>query len=375
MNENRIVIIGIGALMEKLMPCFENLLGGDIEKNLIATTADEGDVDRKRQIFPFEIVVGDNTYALDKMRPDIIVFAVPPQVAMEVTEKDLVPYYEKCRAADLKIPVLYVFPPRPAADFYLGKLGADLEVCHILPNVILSIGGKKLENEGLNFITVSDDSVWNEADRETLEKFMSATGHCIYLHPSKVMTIMTSGVGVINYAFVLETMSCALKEAGYEADINTLAEAARYALSKYTGLEVTSDVPGRTCLPDEIFEAVSGFTVKYYDGLRRYCSELGLDDETAKEFVDRYFDFYLHFYMSEPESSIKGLVASQTTKGGVAEKGEIVYRENMKDRLYSVFSQIGKKTPDDLFYKEVEEYILDCSKQVLAHGASMGKKK
>ena len=370
----KMVIIGMGALMEKMLPCFEALLGDTLSSNLIATTADAGDIERKRAHFPFRLILNDNKEALEEMNPDIIVFAVPPQLAAEVCEKDIVPYYQKCRDKGREIPVLYVFPPRPAADYYLEKLGSDLKVCHILPNVILSIAGKKLEGEGLNFITISDKSVWNSEDRETLERFMSGTGECIYILPKNVMAIMTSGVSVINYAFVLNTMKDALLKAGYEIPINTLAQGCRYALEEHTGFRPHIDAPERPVIPETVIDALYGFTTKYYDGLMEYCLGLGLPEKTAKDFLDGYFDFYLHYYMCESDEAINALVASQTTKGGVAEKGEIVYREQFEAKLFNTFTKLNKESPSPEFFEEVREYVVNCSKQVLEHGMNMGKK-
>ncbi len=375
MSKKKIVIIGIGALMEKMYPCFEKFLGEDLEDHLLATTADAGDLERKKNRFSFGILLNDNAGALQKMQPDIIVYAVPPQVAAEIAERDLAPYYEQCRKEGKEPPALYVFPPRPAAEYYLGLLGEDLKVCHILPNVILSIAGEKLENEGLNFITLSEKNCWTEEDKKQLEDFLSATGACIYLAPKDVMAIMTSGVSVINYAYVLETMEDALNSHGYEVSMNTLAQGCRYALEEYTGYKPARSNADKPELPQEVYNAVSQFTMRMYDGLMKYCLELGLSKETAKAFLDGYFDFYLHYYMAESEEAIKGLVTSQTTKGGVAEKGEQIYKAEMQEKLREVFSQICSKEPGKEFYDQVEDYVINCSRQVLAHGANMGKKK
>lgn len=374
MSGRKMAIIGMGALMEKLYPCYEKFIGDGLPEMLIATTADANDLERKRSVFPFEILLNDNNKALTKMMPDIIVYSVPPQLAAEIAEKDLAPYYDQCRSEGRTIPELYVFPPRPAAEYYLDLLGADLKVCHILPNVILSIAGEKLVDEGLNFITLSEKSNWSDEDKQQLEDFLSTTGACIYLKPSEVMAIMTSGVSVINYAFVLETMAKALNSGGYETSINELACGCRYALEEYTGFKPAKSAPDKPDLPRDVFGAVSCFTIRYYDGLMKYCTGQGLSHKTAKEFLDGYFDFYLHYYMSESDDAIRGLVASQTTKGGVAEKGEQVFRANIQDKLYKVFAELKNTEPDAAFYDGVEEYVIECSKQVLEHGANMGKR-
>ena len=102
---------------------------------------------------------------------------------------------------------------------------------------------------------------------------------------------------------------------------------------------------------------------------------MGLPRTTAKEFLDRYFDFYLHIYMAEEEETIWKLVATLSTKGGVGEKGEFVFRDQLKTRLFEEFAALEQKEPDPGFYDYVEAYVLDCFRQVLEHGANMGKKK
>ncbi len=175
--------------------------------------------------------------------------------------------------------------------------------------------------------------------------------------------------------YVLETMKEALNSNGYEVSMNILAQGCRYALEEYTGYKPAGSNVGKPELPQEVYNAVSQFTVRMYDGLMKYCLELGLSKETAKAFLDGYFDFYLHYYMAKSEEAVKGLVASQTTKGGVAEKGEQIYKAKMQDKLREVFSHICSKEPDTEFYDRVEDYVINCSRQVLAHGANMGKKK
>ena len=375
MANEKIVIIGMGALMEKLAPCYQEFLGERIASDLIATTADEEDIARKKKLFPFPILLNNNKEALETLSPDIIVYAVPPQAAAAVAEADLAPFYKKCRDEGRKLPVLYVFPPRPAADFYLGLLGEDITLCHILPNAITSIAGKPLNGEGLNFITISDKSSWTETEKEALEKFMSPTGHCVYLLPGHVMAIMTTGVQVINYAWVMKTMAEGLKEAGIPATLNEISQACRHALEQYVELDLGENKADKPEIPEKVYEVCSRFTCRYYDGLIQCCLNMGLPRTTAKEFLDRYFDFYLHIYMAEEEETIWKLVATLSTKGGVGEKGEFVFRDQLKTRLFEEFAALEQKEPDPGFYDYVEAYVLDCFRQVLEHGANMGKKK
>ncbi len=46
-----------------------------------ATTVDEAEIDRKRKQYNIDVILNNNLEALEKMAPDIILFAPPPTVA------------------------------------------------------------------------------------------------------------------------------------------------------------------------------------------------------------------------------------------------------------------------------------------------------
>lgn len=134
----KIVIIGMGFLMEYIMPGYSSLLGENVKTNVVATTVDEKDIERKRRELPFRVELGNNAKVLREVEPDIILFAPQPFFAGAIAESDLKPYFQELRDAGKPLPDLYCFPPNPAGKFYLDTVGPDIHVCNILPIFIVT---------------------------------------------------------------------------------------------------------------------------------------------------------------------------------------------------------------------------------------------
>ena len=80
-RDQKIVIIGLGYLMEYIAPCYRRLLGENLAANVVGVTVDAADVERKKKAIGIQVILNDNRKALDQMEPDFIFFAPPPSAA------------------------------------------------------------------------------------------------------------------------------------------------------------------------------------------------------------------------------------------------------------------------------------------------------
>ena len=163
--DTKIVIIGMGFLMEYIMPCYKKLLGDNFATNVVAVTADAKDLKRKQESFGFKVVLNENKETLENVEPDIILFAPPPSFAPEITESVLKPYYEKLRKEGKPLPDLYAFPPNPAGKYYLDTIGYDINVANILPNMVSKIGDMDVSQEGYTNVTFPKEKEWPEENK------------------------------------------------------------------------------------------------------------------------------------------------------------------------------------------------------------------
>ena len=188
----KIVIIGLGYLMEYIAPCYQKLLGENLATNVVGVTADAADVERKEKAIGIRVILNDNLKALREMEPDFIFFAPPPSVAPGLTESVLVPYFREIRQAGKPIPTLYVFPPNPVGKFYMDKLGEDLKIVNILPNMINEIAGENVTAAGFTMITFPDDQDnWKQEDLDFLRRFWAPLGNTVFLNPAQVKAALS----------------------------------------------------------------------------------------------------------------------------------------------------------------------------------------
>ena len=74
-DEMKIVLIGMGYLMEYIAPCYQRLLGGRLWEQSKGVTADPVGLERKAQATGVPVVLNDNLGALRDVHPDIIFFS------------------------------------------------------------------------------------------------------------------------------------------------------------------------------------------------------------------------------------------------------------------------------------------------------------
>ena len=370
-KDRRIVCIGMGFLMEEIRDNYAGYLGEYLKDNMIATTLDEGDLERKRKTFPFEVRLGDNPGALRDLEPTMILFAPPPKVAADLTESDLLPYYNECREKGKRLPMLVVFPPVPAGRYYLETLGNDVEILNALPNPVIRICGKKYKGEGVNFLTFPDGAAWTDEDIAEVTEFFTPTGRPMKFSPGQTMTALGAGAVVNPLSMFAYTIHDAWKECGCGCSDNDVAEAMRAGLEKIAGIVPKEDAP-RGKIFDRDRTAFLDSTVRgFFDGLLEFLTENGFDRETAENYLYPFGDTYLHSYMRETRETIETKRKGQATKGGVVELAVNLYLEKMEDYLREAAGSAYCGVIPAGHMNKVRQFAYESAAAVKAHTSHM----
>ena len=192
-SEAKVTIIGLGFLMEYIFPCFRRAMGGRAAQ-LNAVTADAGDLEGKRRRLGIPVLLNDNAGALRELEPDWIFFAPPPSVAPELVENCLRPYFDGLRGAGTPVPALVAFPPSPAGAFYQEKLGEDLKVVNIIPNMISRVGEEDVSSQACHLITYPARDNWTPEEKAELGAFLSPMGRRLELTPELTLHVLSAEI-------------------------------------------------------------------------------------------------------------------------------------------------------------------------------------
>ncbi len=366
-QDRRIVCIGMGFLMEQIADNYIEYLGEGIADQMIATSLDEADIPRKQAKFPFPIQYGDNPGALAALEPTMILFAPPPKAARQLTEEELLPYFEVCRREGRPLPMLVVFPPQPAGQYYLETLGADVEIVHGLPNPVITICGKRYPGEGVNFLTFPEGHQWSEEHIEEVKTFFAPTGSPMLFTPAKTGIALGAGAVVNPLSMFIYTIADAWQE-----DAQRIAEAMRADLEKQAQITPAEDVPHTGLFAGEKAALISGTVSGFFAGLLRFLTERGFSWEEAKGYLYPFGDLYLHSYMRESRAVIEEKRKGQATKGGVVELAVRLYEEKMQEKLSACALAVQDGAFDDAWPDAAEQFAYESAVAVAAHAAKLG---
>lgn len=372
-QELKIVIIGLGYLMEYIAPCYQKLLGDKLASNVVGVTADAADVERKEKAIGIRVILNDNLKALREMQPDFIFFAPPPSVAPGLTESVLVPYFREIRQAGKPIPTLYVFPPNPVGKYYMEKLGSDLKIVNILPNMINEIAGENVTAAGFTMITFLDDQDnWKQEDLDFLRRFWAPLGNAVFLNPAQVKAALS--VSCVNQMLseifydVADTECCAVTAA-------QLGEAARaYHLQKRSYEPAVYLESRLEAVTPQMLEAVKKLTFHAYEGTVKFLEAKGFPQDLAYEIQNMNFDMNLRKVQMMCRTDLARATRKHATRGGVLECACISYTQRWQDDVKAKFANYPAWTPDAAWAEALEQGFADMSQDVYDHLENLADK-
>lgn len=347
-RESKVVIIGLGFLMEYITPCFKNALGESMKTNIVGVTADEKDLEGKRTRLGYTVLLNDNKKALEDVKPDIIFFAPPPTIAKDLTESVLKPYYESCRKEGRQIPTLFAFPPSPAGKYYMDEIGDDLQVINIIPNMMSKAGNESIANERCSLITYPKEGKWSDEDKKHVEDFFSPFGTCLDCTPDNILYVLSTEIATHPLTELCDIAARKLNEKGVDC---TYVDVASFLRAKHQELHSYTAKNSNNCSLDAIKDEdakriLEDILVSWYEGLCSYISNNGLTQKEAKEFLDPLFDIYFHITQVTGREEIVAKAKKDATKGGMLELCLDSYYGIVEPLIAKIFDDNGENKAD-----------------------------
>ncbi|SBW00636.1 conserved hypothetical protein [uncultured delta proteobacterium] len=363
-KDSKIVIIGMGYLMEYIAPCYQAFLQENCGANLLAVTADSRDLERKRKKFGFPIQLGDNGEALRRLKPDIILFAPPPHVAPAIAEEDLKPYYDELRSKGAPLPDIYAFPPKPLGTWYLNLLGKDVYVANILPNMNTKIGDLDIAGEGYSRLTLPEEQPWPADREERVKRFLAPLGRIIRFAPEQLAVAISSS----SSTQILNDFVFAVSDAlGRKISHNKIAEAMRASHR----VRYTPPVPSTPCdkaaVPPRIYDVLSKALAVYAEGMKAELRDHGLSAELADTLENINIDIKLHTAQLEPREQLEWQTRKHATRGGILERACIEFFRRIEPLVTPCFSKIDEELPGQDWYDALQRETRNMLREVIDH--------
>lgn len=368
-------LIGFGFLLEYLYPCYKRFYDPNTLKNNVkAVTADEKNIDRKREKYPFEIILNDNLAMLKDLQPDIILFAPPPSVAAKIAENELLPYFIFCREQNIKLPDLYAFPPSPQWQFYLDLLGEDIHTCNILPNMMNEINGKSLNGmEGNTYITYPEKREWDKPRKERIEEFFGHIGNVLEVKTEHVLDMLGTLATHETISFLAFDIADALGFHHKEMTYDIIAETLRACHQKECSYYPKGSAP---CCMDkvdaEFATILTQIVTSWKEGAIAYLCDAGMDIETAISITVSLIDINLHGCQVQSREYTEKELKNHATPAGVAERAKMCYELLMRSKIKKQFANGLKDMSPQVFCQWIKMVIYEISKIVAIHGRRLG---
>jgi len=370
-SEAKITIIGMGFLMEYIFPCFRKAMGENVHTNINAVTADEGDLQGKRDRMGIEVYLNDNNTALRAMRPDYIFFAPPPSVAPMLTETCLKPYYDECRARGEALPKLLAFPPSPKGAYYLEQLGADIKVVNIIPNMISSVGDEMVPSESSHLITYPENDNWTQADKAALNELLTPMGRCLDVPPRFILHVLSAEIATHPLTELADIAARSLNKLGIECtyfDTASSMRACHQQAHAYTAPGTNNCVVDAVKHPAAV-QLMARISESWYKGLHDYLTGIGFSAEGATALLNPLFDLYYHEAQLESRETIVAKARKDATPGGMLELCMQSYFAVVEERIAALFTP--DLNPDEAQVAEIGRLMAEVTGAVVERGSGL----
>ncbi len=332
-SQVRFTIIGLGNLMEVIWHCFTQSLGGDdLAQRAVATTADENDIERKRDFFQIPVRVTGNLEVLKVNQPDIIFFAPPPTIAPGEIDTTLKAYFAWVRKQGLPLPEIYAFPPVPLGEYYRDILGTDVLVSNIIPNNVNQVAGKPIIDEGYYACTFSGD--WAAESKERLQRIFVSQGAMVQVPTQKLVPMLGGTCAFFSLWQVVPVFTEILQSHGQRISHNQVGEHMRALCQNFSGYSPDKSTPASLLdLSEPLSKLLEAVTRAWWDGVAQYYIDINLPAQATRAILERGFDVILHTTQCESRKTLDGHAIGAATKGGVLEKAIATFHSLTKPVL------------------------------------------
>ena len=364
-QNTKIVIIGMGYLMEYIQPCYRALLGEErLKRQMLATTADPEGLAEKAARLGFSVLLNQNMKALEMIQPDIILFAPPPHVAYEIAERDIRPYYDTLRQRGGKLPDFYAFTPKPVGAVYGEILGRDVAIVNIIPNMFTRIGNRWIPEEGRTLITFAEGlPSWSTDKQQRLFSFLSPLGPVVAVAPEQLTTVLTS----FSASRVITDILLTCSEI-QNVPLHELAGEGRGAL--FTRFDSKDDKPQK-----ESYGEIGAWVSRaWLDGVYQGALAVGISEQTAQNTLHPLYNVRLHKLQVEDIDSIQREMRKNATPGGIFEKACMLYTQMVDKPLRKFLGCAGDNKSFEQyrsFETELKQLAQNLFRELLTHANSV----
>ena len=359
----KFVVIGTGFIGSYMGKGMRKIAGTDALQGIaFGIKGSNRDVEKKKAELGYDVSVNNTAEVLDKVKPTIIIFSAPPEVAPEIVTDCIAPYYEKCRLENRRCPDLYSFIPSPSAEWMRQHLGGNANVVKILPNILDEVCGYDLSPVGINYISYAMHD-WPEKRKKVLKAFLEPYGYTARTDDVDSLVLLAGKITSHICYEISYTIQSACIANGKDVELNGIGSAMRKA--QY---EILPQLPAignydDNGIPEELRPFVCEFMKSWYKGLRKFTQEnRNIVSESDAEHIDMC-SFALNVFpiQYKTRKELEQDTANAATKGGILERGIEVFFEKVEKRLYEETDRIlkgGKLSADFFAWSEKQAFII-----------------
>lgn len=377
----KIVIIGMGFLMQYIAPCYQNFIPKKRRNAQILGTTAEPDLEKVKEVSQkvgFPILKGHNLEALTCTRPDLILFAVPTALAERVAEEEVAPYYAKLRACKEELPDFYAFTPKPVGSDYVRILGEDIAIANIIPNMFTQVGGKDITEEGRILVALAKEGkTWTKEKQDCLRAFFAPLGPVVMLSPKEQPAILASfSAGRVITDILFDT-----------AEILKLpVEALASCVRAYFGEQFAFKAPASegssevsfAAVPEAYREICKAISLGWIEGVLCGVKKEGITQEQIKETTLPLYDLRIHMLQMTDRVKIEQDMRKHASKGGVFEHACHIYTlevsRDLKNFLRQAAVTMVEKEAFAAFRESLSEKAEMLYEHVLMHSKTLNQK-
>lgn len=373
-KDMKVVIIGLGNLAEYMVPCWKNLLGENLTRNILAVKATERNLEEKRAKFGFPIQVGGAGEALKKMEPDVIFLSPPPRQVPGVAAEILKPYYDELRAAGKALPILLNYAPDPKPNFFYDLLGEGIHIVNILPAMMSNVSGIDTARCSYNFVTFEDSHPWPQEERQWLEAFLAPVGEFRVVPASIVSPVLAAKVmsrPVLDLCFMIHEIAL---HRGIEIPIQSVASAMRYQFRSMIP-DMTPD-PDRCSAGDvpKAFLPLIDRTIRHwFMGVADFCRSVGVPDDTIYTCCRFKIEMQLLSAQYQSKEALLALTSRHATPGGVTECSNNLFEANCRSLFAQAVNDYLDGKLDEGFWQQWQKIAAGNNEAIAIHAARLSK--
>ena len=378
-QNTKIVIIGMGFLMEYIAPCYQAMVGKErLKQQVAATTVDPKIAKEQSERLGFPVQLGGSLALLREMEPDIILLSTPPAVSADVVREDVAPYCQERRDKGLSLPDLYAFPPKPTAQEYGQILGDDVAVANIIPNMFTRLGEKDISQEGRTLVTYPRScSAWTEEKCQRVQDFFAPLGPAVLLTSEQQAAVLAS---FSSCRVITDILFAAEEIMGVPS--SDLASCSRALFEQNWGY-IPPQTQGATPAPAQAVaqdkrDLCSVLVNSWLAGIVQGMLDKGIAQDTIANTLLPLYDLRLHSLQVLQRWETERDMRHHATRGGVFECACITYTQQVAPLLRQMLKTFSRGHVSELERRVAGIRLQNCANSlynaVLKHTLSLDER-